>query len=716
MTAALPAWSQDGAPITYAREDPAAIQTAEACRECHASEFEVWRKTPHAKGFKSLHRKESAAAIAEKMGVKLIKRDSLCLTCHYTPILKGESVRAVSGVSCESCHGAGEPWINVHNDYGGKGFTFENETPEHKAARIEQSRELGMRRPSDLYPVASRCFQCHTVPEERLVNVGGHGTGSADFELADRVEQIRHNFLQSFLTGDGTVNAPQTTVRQRLLYVLGRALDMEYSLRGVAVAKEKKRYFKAMSRRVRTAAGEVRAIQARIDAPELAEALDVVRKAKVLPNREQELLAAADRIGEALKRFLARSDGSDLAAVDLLMLGLETGEPEPAVADVEPEPASEPVANPTSPGETAANPAPAGEPVTAPSSASTAADSPQPVARPTVAAKRARAVQIAGEFKRYVRPRSPHKTIGPGKCGSCHRHETQSVWWFDDPHFASADPFFEQNPKNVKIAKLYGLSATKMARGDNICMDCHGTVVSGKERREVADGVSCESCHGPAGSYLEPHQEGDAALGDQRPGYLEALKLGMVKVSDGAVAADRCAQCHYIVEERLLSAGHPSGSKFDYAAGMAKTKHWERPLASADALASAYAAVLAKRGPIPQVQAAALIEEPTPAAAASATSTGTATSPTPAATPTTTAGDSRPARQPGRRATPPPPKPRPATPIPAARSGQKLALPPFPDIDSSTSTEEALRLLKQRLELLHRLVHGPENSNSDRQP
>ncbi len=63
----------------WAREDPARIRTSEACGECHVSAFEVWKRTPHATGFKTLHRLKTAEAIAGRMGFKLIKRDSNCL-------------------------------------------------------------------------------------------------------------------------------------------------------------------------------------------------------------------------------------------------------------------------------------------------------------------------------------------------------------------------------------------------------------------------------------------------------------------------------------------------------------------------------------------------------------------------------------------------------------------------------------------------------------
>lgn len=80
-----------------------------------------------------------------------------------------------------------------------------------------------------------------------------------------------------------------------------------------------------------------------------------------------------------------------------------------------------------------------------------------------------------------------------------------------------------------------------MTQGSQLCMDCHGSVVSGKERREVWDDVSCQSCHGAAADYLEPHKEGAAADGARRKGYLDPLQLGMVELQNVDTRAERCA-------------------------------------------------------------------------------------------------------------------------------------------------------------------------------
>src|SRR5713101_4798624 len=178
-----------------AGQAPAKIAGAEACGECHTAEFAAWKETQHYDTFNTLHRKPRAQAIAEKLGFTSLKRESLCINCHYTEKATADGEQVISGISCESCHGAAKDWINLHSDYGGKGVTREQETPAHKKQRLEQSAAKGMLRPDQIYLVAANCYQCHTVPNEKLVNVGEHKPGS-NFELLSWLQgEVRHNFL-----------------------------------------------------------------------------------------------------------------------------------------------------------------------------------------------------------------------------------------------------------------------------------------------------------------------------------------------------------------------------------------------------------------------------------------------------------------------------------------------------------------------------------------
>ncbi len=682
-----------GSPVAVAASEPGRVVpdevvTAESCGECHASELVVWKTTPHATGFKSLHRKASASAIAERMGFKLIKRDSICLDCHYTPTEQRGQLRAVSGVSCESCHGAGKEWIDVHNDYGGKGIDHTTETAEHRAARIEASRAAGMRRPTDLYPVVSSCFACHTVPNEALVNVGKHSLGSSGFELVKWMDQIRHNFLDSFLTGDGSVNAELSQAHKRRMYFVGRALDLEYSLRGLAEATEPGVFFKAMQRRLRSSVVEMRAVATVSDVAAADQMITLAKNVDANLGNRDALLAAADRVGALNRQFLeAYDEGSSaaqaLASFDPLIAGEQIDLPR----DPEPE---------------------APESRTVVAAGGTQNDSQGAVATTGgVAPAPGQAevqiipgIEAEGEKRSHLRPRSKFDTLAASACQKC--HGDQNAWWFDDPHYSAVEPFLDRAQKPSKIARLYGLSPSQMARGDSLCMDCHGTIATARAGREVQDGVSCQSCHGPGASYLDPHQEGEKSLGRQRPGFQKALQLGMKDLQELKTRMRNCASCHYVTDPRLISSGHPTGVDFDIAGGMAKIKHWSAGLETASSLKTAYQAVLSERGAIPKVRLARLEQRISSgggpvADSGSAPRRPTVRAPRPVAR-----------RADGSRAG------AGASQAAASAPGSQavtIDVPELPEVSEGTSIEDLLKLVKERVELLYEKlgrarVHG----------
>ncbi|MEE8585616.1 MAG: multiheme c-type cytochrome [Acidobacteriota bacterium] len=585
----------------FIRTDPAKVVLPEACGECHRSTLALWKTTPHATVYDELHRKESALEIAKAMGFFLVKRESLCLKCHYTPVVRRETLRAAAGVSCESCHGAALDWINVHSSYGVPESDFQKarllETPQHRSERRANSQAAGMLRPSNLYAVASNCFQCHTVPHEKLVNLGRHSTGSAGFELlAWSQGDIRHNFLDSFLTGDGTVNAQRPPHRRRMLYLMGRALDLEYSLRGLAAATENGRYYKAMRRRYRNALSEMKEIAARTALPEVGEMLSALRGRAVNFGNQEELLRRAEAVSRAAQQLSSSHDGTLLASLDPLIAGegsldlpADEGAPDDG-ANTTPK-TTLPLADEGS----AAVPTPSPD-----STEEVLIDKPTPGTpatgseRATTPGRRPRTVSEVGRIltRPPWRTLPQHRSIGPSVCSGCHDHSDQDEWWLDDPHYLSADPLLDEELKALQIARFYGLKSRQMKRGDQICMQCHASIISGRENREVTSGVGCERCHGPGEDFKEPHQKSR----DQ------ALQLGMADLKDLSRRAAGCAGCHYINEPRLISAGHPTGRDFDLGERNAKIRHWEHALADPAKLRAAYRNVIARRGAIPTVR------------------------------------------------------------------------------------------------------------------
>ncbi len=298
------------------RCDPAQVLGADSCAKCHEKEVQQWKLTPHYATFEALHRKPEAKAIAKRLGLSSVKRNETCVKCHYTQQQKGERVRVVSGISCESCHGASKNWVALHNDYGGPNATKEMESAEHRQQRIDASVAAGMNNPANLYLIARQCLACHTTPDEKLVNVGGHTPGSRDFELVAWSQGIvRHNFLR---TG-GTANAMAGQGRLRVMYVVGVMADLEASLRATAQATTKATFGISSAQRSARLKRKLLEIQQLTDDPHVQQALDAALSAPLKLNQRESLLAAAQAIGQAAFAFAEKADGRNLAAIDSLL-------------------------------------------------------------------------------------------------------------------------------------------------------------------------------------------------------------------------------------------------------------------------------------------------------------------------------------------------------------------------------------------------------------
>jgi hypothetical protein len=296
--------------------DPTKVLAAEACAKCHTQEVQNWQQTPHFTTFEQLVRRPEAQEICRKMGLPSVKRSDVCTKCHFTMQTAGDRTRPVSGISCESCHGAARDWLAVHNDYGGPTATRESETTEHREQRLQSALGLGMRNTQNLYAIASSCYDCHTVPNERLVNVGGHKAGTDDFELvAFSQGMMRHNFLR---TG-GTTNATSTQERLRVMYVVGLIADMEYSTRATAKATEKSAYGITVAQRAASTALKLLEIQKQINDADVQAALYAFAQAELKVNNDDRLNQIADEIKSAGMKFAQENDGSRLQAIDALL-------------------------------------------------------------------------------------------------------------------------------------------------------------------------------------------------------------------------------------------------------------------------------------------------------------------------------------------------------------------------------------------------------------
>lgn len=297
-----------------------------------------------------------------------------------------------------------------------------------------------------------------------------------------------------------------------------------------------------------------------------------------------------------------------------------------------------------------------------------------------------------------------YQTIGPGSCGSdqtkCHASEFNN-WYKNDPHKSSTDKLSDDQEKAESYAEKAGVGAANMYKGSSICMSCHGTAISGKESKEVEEGVSCESCHGPGSGYKEPHQEGTGG-GVTRPGYVKGVATGMGDFKrDKKAIAVACVRCHYITDQKTLAAGHSMGEKFNYVSAMKKVaKHWKRTPGDDDLVKQRFEDAKKAKSPGGVVK---ISPPPPPKETVKPKKPEVATQEPPEAAGTevtTTPAPQQDAPRPTRRPPPPPTTPAPdPTAIPISVGA--VELPPFPVVTDSTRLDSLLLLMKQRLELLY---------------
>ena len=315
----------------YANPDPSKVLGPRACGECHGSEFEAWSRTGHHKSFTALSNSERAEEIADRLDIFDITVEGSCIRCHFTRQLNPKSleVDAIAAVSCESCHGAGRDWKDFHSDVGE--FPPGFEPMENKTRRLGNAEKHGMRGREELHDFAASCFECHIVADEELVNVGGHKPLS-DIELVSWTQgAIRHNFVAS----EGAKNAPASPERKRVMYVVGRALDLEFALRAVAEATIDESYSRAMEARTREAYANLLKIQDMgIDIPEIAEMLEMVPcvedgEFKLMLGNAAEYTRAADKIRTCVGKFEKKKDQyrAQLAKLDPEIPTSTRGEP-----------------------------------------------------------------------------------------------------------------------------------------------------------------------------------------------------------------------------------------------------------------------------------------------------------------------------------------------------------------------------------------------------
>ena len=163
-------------------------------------------------------------------------------------------------------------------------------------------------------------------------------------------------------------------------------------------------------------------------------------------------------------------------------------------------------------------------------------------------------------------PEAPAKHLGVVTCSgsTCHgaaRPLTESkvmqnefITWHREDHHARAYRSL-LGEQGQRIAHNLGLESAADAPE---CLTCHtnfAPVEQRGKRFQLADGVACEACHGPASKWLGMHVTGEASRADN-------LKVGMYPTEEPVARAKLCLSCHLgndskFATHRIMGAGHP---------------------------------------------------------------------------------------------------------------------------------------------------------------
>jgi Cytochrome c554 and c-prime len=190
-------------------------------------------------------------------------------------------------------------------------------------------------------------------------------------------------------------------------------------------------------------------------------------------------------------------------------------------------------------------------------------------------------------------PALAQQVKGPTTCFKCHKPLPRSVW--EQTAAFHKDSIKQLSaPKAAGFAAAIGLPSPMTVTGrPGDCVSCHATVVGGA----VSTGVSCESCHGAASGYFNPHQEPEF--------YDQPVSkwLGLHNLyNDPKAIAQVCVDCHVTPDPRLKKAGHPAGETFDPGKGIVKMVHWPTDISTKRKRAgygpALYAQISSQAGPL----------------------------------------------------------------------------------------------------------------------
>ena len=169
------------------------------------------------------------------------------------------------------------------------------------------------------------------------------------------------------------------------------------------------------------------------------------------------------------------------------------------------------------------------------------------------------------------------KFLGSQSCSasSCHggageKSKQYTIWSTHDFHHARPYATLE-TARSERLAEVLRIANPTQSTRCTVCHAPFATVPAERLARDVTvtEGISCESCHGPAENWIRSHT---------RPDYTHADRVasGMRDMHSLYVRANTCVACHQAVDPEIRAAGHPE-LIFEMDGQSAKMpRHWSK--------------------------------------------------------------------------------------------------------------------------------------------
>ena len=170
---------------------------------------------------------------------------------------------------------------------------------------------------------------------------------------------------------------------------------------------------------------------------------------------------------------------------------------------------------------------------------------------------------------------TPAKFLSANACASssCHggggANQNQFLVWSLKDFHSQRPPATLTTARSKQIADALGI---KYPAADARCTVCHAPLQAVPENLrgenfKSSEGVSCESCHGPAENWLRGHTRTDWTRANR-------TAVGMRDLQNLYVRANVCVACHQNVDADILKAGHPELIFELDGQSVAEPKHW----------------------------------------------------------------------------------------------------------------------------------------------